>query len=455
MKKVGLVAAREFMAAVANRNFVIGLLLMPALVALLALAMPRLMNPRTPPISGDVAVIDQTGEVLTELKAALEPAAIARRRAETTARAFANAPAAVRDVAGGSSPALDRVLGVPPDLRIVERPAGADVEKEKDWLRRATDGTRHLALIVVHGDAAAPGAGRSDYGAYDVYVPPNLDERVETTLYEGLREAILGARIRARNMNREQVEAVMRVSRPTSVTVTDGNDRRTNVGFNRALPFAFAGLLVFSIMIGGQTLLTSTIEEKSSRVIEVLLSAVSPLELMAGKILGQMAVSMLVLALYVGAGLMLLTSFAMIGLLDPMLIVYMVVFFLISYLVFAAVFSAVGAAVNEMREAQSLMTPVMLLLMAPWMFGPVISREPNSTFSVVLSFIPPVNTFAMMTRLASSAPPPAWQVWVTVVIGLLSACEATWFAAKVFKVGLLMHGKPPSFATLIRWAKEA
>jgi len=89
------------------------------------------------------------------------------------------------------------------------------------------------------------------------------------------------------------------------------------------------------------------------------------------------------------------------------------------------------------------------------MFGPVISREPNSTFSVVLSFIPPVNTFAMMTRLASSAPPPAWQVWVTVAIGLLSAFAATWFAAKVFKVGLLMHGKPPSFATLIRWARDA
>ena len=131
----------------------------------------------------------------------------------------------------------------------------------------------------------------------------------------------------------------------------------------------FAGLLVFGVMIGGQTLLTQTVEEKSNRVVEVLLSAVSPIELMAGKILGQMAVSMLVLALYVGMGLFMLMSFAMIGLLDPVLIVYLVVFFVISYLLFAAVFSAVGAAVNEMREAQSLMTPVMLALMAPWMFA--------------------------------------------------------------------------------------
>ena len=97
----------------------------------------------------------------------------------------------------------------------------------------------------------------------------------------------------------------MRVRRAASVTVTAGDrapdQRRRSIAF---LPFVFAGLLVFGIMIGGQTLLTQTIEEKSSRVIEVLLSAVSPLELMAGKILGQMAVSMLVLALYIGIGLL-------------------------------------------------------------------------------------------------------------------------------------------------------
>ena len=128
-------------------------------------------------------------------------------------------------------------------------------------------------------------------------------------------------------------------------------------------------------MIGGQTLLTQTIEEKSSRVVEVLLSAVSPLELMAGKILGQMAVSLLVLALYIAIGLLLLSSFAMLGLLDPLLIVYLVVFFLVTYLLFASVFAAIGAAVNEMREAQSLMTPVMLVLMAPWLLAAPIGAR--------------------------------------------------------------------------------
>ena len=121
------------------------------------------------------------------------------------------------------------------------------------------------------------------------------------------------------------------------------------------MPFVFVGLLVFGVMIGAQTLMTSTVEEKSSRVIEVLLSAVSPLELMAGKILGQMAVSLLVLALYVGIGVLMLSSFAMLGLLDPWLIVYLLDL-LPHHLLRCSrsVFGAIGAAVNEMREAQAL-----------------------------------------------------------------------------------------------------
>ena len=79
---------------------------------------------------------------------------------------------------------------------------------------------------------------------------------------------------------------------------------------------------------------------------------------------------------------------------------------------------AIGAAVNQMQEAQSLFGPVMLLLMVPYMLSPIIGRAPNSTFSMVVSFMPPINTFAMMSRLASDAPPPAWQVWLTVLVGL-------------------------------------
>jgi ABC-2 type transport system permease protein len=455
LRRIGLVAGREFMAAVANKGFVIGILLMPTLIAMMATVFPRVTSSRVQAIRGEVAVIDPTGQVAGPLRAALTPAAISARWLEGAKRAFENTPAVVRDAATGS-PAIERAVGTAPDLTIIERPVSGDLQQEKQWLTSSPiGGPRHLALIAVQPDAVVVSGGKTDYGSYELFVADNIDDRIETELYAGVREALVAARVRSHNLDRREVEAVMRVRRPASVTVSTGAEHRTNVAFNRMLPFVFAGLLVFGVMIGGQTLLTQTVEEKSNRVIEVLLSAVSPIELMAGKILGQMAVSMLVLALYIGMGLFLLVSFAMIGLLDPVLIVYFAVFFVISYLLFAAVFSAVGAAVNEMREAQSLMTPVMLALMAPWMFAPVIGREPNSTFAVALSFIPPVNTFAMMIRLASATPPPAWQVLVTTVVGLATAGGVTWFAAKVFKIGLLMHGKAPNIATLMRWARQA
>jgi ABC-2 type transport system permease protein len=91
----------------------------------------------------------------------------------------------------------------------------------------------------------------------------------------------------------------------------------------------------------------------------------------------------------------------------------------------------------------------------PYILTQFIGQAPNSSFSVALSFIPPVNTFAMLARLASGTPPPLWQVWISLSLGLAAAAAAVWFAAKIFKIGLLMHGKPPNFATLVRWARMA
>ena len=455
MKKIGLIAGREFTAAVTNKGFVIGLLVLPVMLAMVAITIPRLARGRTAVLHGQIAVVDPTGLVLAELRSAMRPEAFARRRVENTNRALSAAPLAVREAAASRGETIDTSGAPPPDLRMVERPASADVPREKVWLTENDAAARHMALVVIHPDAVAPASGDVRYGAYDLYVANNLEDRVEDLVFDSVREALIAARIRAHHLDHAEVDALMRVARAQSVTVTKENERQTDRNFNRVLPFAFAFLLLISIVIGGQTLLTQTVEEKSSRVIEVLLSAVSPIELMAGKILGQMAVSLLVLSVYIAMALMLLTSFAMLGLVDPLLLLYLLLFFFIEYLVFAAVFGAVGASVNEMREAQSLMTPVMLVLMAPWLFASAIAADPNSTFSVALSLTPPINTFAMMIRLASNTPPPFWQVGLSIVIGVASAYVAIWFAAKIFKVGLLMTGKAPDFSTLIRWAREA
>jgi ABC-type Na+ efflux pump permease subunit len=450
-KKILLVAGREFMAAVTNKGFLIGLLIMPAMFAVLVALMPRLMTSNSTVVRGDVALIDPTGRVAPALRETITPDATRARQERNITRAL-NSSGVSGDRAARTSA---MVRAVAAEFRLVERAATADLAAEKRWLNApAVDGQKALALVVVKPDAVEPAAGGA-YGGYDLFVPPNTSERVENELRDALREAIVSARLAARQISAAEVTDMTSVVTEPSVTVGAEGERQTSTGFNQFVPFVFCGLLVFGVMIGAQTLMTSTVEEKSSRVVEVLLSAVSPFELMAGKVLGQMAVSLLVLALYVGIGVLMLSSFAMLGLLDPWLIVYLVIFFLITYFLFASVFGAIGAAVTEMREAQALVTPVMLVLMVPWLLAAPVARDPNTPMAIALSFIPPVNTLAMMIRMSSTSPPPLWQVWVTIGVGLAAALAVTWAAAKVFRIGLLMYGKPPNFATLLRWVRQS
>jgi ABC-type Na+ efflux pump permease subunit len=217
----------------------------------------------------------------------------------------------------------------------------------------------------------------------------------------------------------------------------------------------FMILLLVSVMTSGQQIMTTTIEEKSSRVVEVLLSAVSPIQLMTGKIVGQMVVGFVILGLYAGMGIAALVSFTLFGLVDPWLFFYLIIFYVIAYFIMGSLMAAIGAAVNELREAQTMMMPVMLTVMVPWLLWLPITRDPNSTFATVISFVPPINTFTMLLRMTSTNPPPLWQVWISILIGVASVYAALWFAAKVFRVGLLMFGKPPSFGTLIKWVRMA
>jgi ABC-2 type transport system permease protein len=457
MSKTLRIAWREFLSTAATKGFIIGLLVVPAMLGVMVLIIPWMVNAKPPKVAGEVAVVDPTGRVTPAVREYLSLEEMARRRGELTTEAKAQLPKGLADrpeVGGAVDKALEDALGGLPELEVVELRADVDVEQEKVPLREGTaaDGGR-LALAVVDPDAVEPGEG--GYGDYDLFVKEKLDDRIEDEIRDALREAIVEERVEAAGLDREQIEAVTRVRRVRSTTVTEEGERETNEVLNLLLPAGFMILLLVSVMSGGQYILTTTVEEKSSRVVEVLLSAVSPMQLMTGKIIGQLLVGFLILALYAGMGILALVTFAMSGLVDPWLFVYLLIFYLIAYFTLASLMAAIGAAVNEMREAQSLMTPVMLVMIVPWLLWMPISRDPNSVLAVVMSYIPPLNSFVMMLRMTSTSPPPLWEVWLSILVGILGVWAAIWFAAKVFRIGLLMFGKPPDLKTLARWVRMA
>ena len=462
MSRVFWIAWREFVATVSTKGFIIGILITPTIIGVMIVVMPILLKDAPPKVEGELAVVDPTGEVVDGVAAYLEPEAIAGRWSEFKKKIDEATPEALRKLterAGGvnaADVALQVVLGEVPKIRVVRLPPDADLAEEKKALLTgsAQSGGR-LALAIVHGDAVerAPVAPR--FGNYDLFVREKLDDRIEDEIKLALRDAIVAGRIRLGGFDRDEIEALTRVGRVRSTTVTEEGEQETNEILNVLLPAGFMILLLIAVITGGQQILTTTVEEKSSRVVEVLLSAVSPMKLMAGKIVGQLCVGMVMLVLYAGMGIAALVSFALLGFVDLSLLFYLLIFYLIAYFTLGSLMAAIGAAVNEMSEAQGLMAPVMMTMMVPWLLWMPITRDPNSAFATVASFIPPINTFVMLLRMSSTAPPPLWQVWLTILVGVAGAYGALWFAAKVFRVGLLMFGKPPNLATLIRWVRMA
>jgi ABC-2 type transport system permease protein len=462
VSKIFHVAVREFLATVATKAFVISLVVLPLIVLISVVGMKTLFTPEAPRVEGEVAVIDPTAVVYEGLRDYLRPERIAERRDDFEDKLKEQMtdgmllPADSPAVAEARERVLSVMIGDVPSFEVVELDREADLEKEKEPLRigEAKDGGR-LALIAVHEDAVEKADEKERCGNYDLFVREELDDRVIHEIRNGMENAIVDARIENARLDREYIDSLTRVGSVSSKTVTEEGEEETNEILNAVMPIAFMMLLFSSVMTGGQTLMTTTIEEKSSRVAEVLLSAVSPMQLMTGKIIGQMFVGFVILVVYGGMGIAVLVAFAMTGALDPMELVYLAIFYLIAYFVIASLLASIGAAVSEMREAQNLMLPVMIILIVPWILVFPLSRAPDSVFSVVASFLPPVNPFVMMIRIASSSPPPWWQIWLSILIGVASVYGALWFAGKVFRVGLLMFGKPPDIKTLIRWVRMA
>ena len=225
-------------------------------------------------------------------------------------------------------------------------------------------------------------------------------------------------------------------------------------------PVAFTYLLWFSIFSSAQMLLTSTIEEKSARIIEVLLSSVSPLQLMIGKLVGVAGAGLTVVAswaLWLVAGVLVLPAiagarvFELVGSVvgDPLLLLAFMAYFVLGYLLYAAFLVGVGSVCNSLKDAQNLMMPVMIPMIVAISSMIPIGKDPNGLFAQIMSFIPPFTPFVMMNR--SAGPPAIWEYGATTIVLLGAIYLAVTGAAKIFRIGILMTGKPPRIREVVKW----
>ncbi len=270
------------------------------------------------------------------------------------------------------------------------------------------------------------------------------------------------------------VDSVMSLTRRVSLGTrnTSGESIPFEIKFLTALVFVM--LMYMIIIINGSGLMRSVIEEKTSRIVEVLVSSATPFQLMAGKILGSGAAALTQVGIWVAVGALVFLVSGPSGMeidpslarivFNPVIVVYFVLFFVSGYFMFSTLFALVGSIVNSDKEAQNYMFPIIIWMIPSLMVGMAVIRDPYATWVLVLSYIPLCTPTMMFERVAFIAPSaPEYSLFSGIVaeaalgfiLVVLTTLAIAWIAARVFRVGILMYGKRPTLPEIVKWVRHA
>ncbi|WP_053372404.1 ABC transporter permease [Paenibacillus sp. FJAT-27812] len=245
------------------------------------------------------------------------------------------------------------------------------------------------------------------------------------------------------------------------ISATEGNAAEGKTpeeqAVNMGLVYFIVVLLFMAIMITGQLIASEITAEKSSRVMELLITSVSPLKQMFGKIVGMFLVGLIQITIYVCVIIVnvkmphnnkILGQFNIdLTQIDPMLLLYSALFYLTGYFLFATLFAAVGSIVSRTEDLGQAVLPITMLSLAGFYISIFSISSPDSILVKVSSFVPFFSPFVMLLRLGLTDP-PVWEVWASIGILLVTIYAAVWVSAKIYRTGVLMYGKRPSFKEL-------
>ena len=221
----------------------------------------------------------------------------------------------------------------------------------------------------------------------------------------------------------------------------------------------FMMVILFGVLIGyGQMIMRGVLEEKSSRISEILISSARSTEIFYGKVLGIGLAGLTQVALWILLAMVLVSRFSgtidasILSFLTPEIGLYFVVFFVLGFFIYAIPYAIVGAAVNTDQEAQQFSTAIVWMMLIPYFIGFSVTQNPNTTLALVASLIPIFTPILMFMRI-TAAMPPLWQIAAAIGLCLLTIWGLAWLGAKIFRVGMLMYGKKPTLGEMLRWVR--
>lgn len=323
---------------------------------------------------------------------------------------------------------------------------------------------KHLKYFVVIG----PEAHLNDTASF--IVSNSDDFRVNDRFSNRLSEILSSNRLEKSNVN-IGVDSILFLTRQISLNQKDAKGESIPFSIKYFSAIIFVGIMFGMIFGYGQLVMRSVIEEKNSRIMEVLISSVSPFQLMLGKVIGLGAATFTQISIWfiLGIGLYSMKGSFNIDLpidrilFNPAIAIFFVLFMMSGYLLFSTMFALIGSIVNSEKEAQNFVMPITMILILPFMLGIYVIQNPNSTGSLILSLIPFLTPTMMMMRVIFLAPTLSEYSMFSGIIGeatigfilvCLTVLGMVWLTSKIFRVGILMYGKRPTLPEIVKWARQ-
>ena len=413
------VAKREYLERVKKKSFIIGTILGPLLMATM-IVLPGLLFELSPETQEKVAVVDRTGGLFDDFERALGDT--------------------LKD--GSRMFLLRRVEVGAAGFDETKKQLGYEVESD------VIDG--YLVIpeeVSEEGKATFYGKRAGNLKAY---------ERIE----RALSHTVIGKRLEAEGMDYDSISHMIKGVEVEALRLKKGEEKKGEFMLVYLTSFIFIMMLYMTILLWGVAVMRSIIEDKNSRVIEVLLSSLTSKDLMMGKILGVGGVGLTQYAIWAGfAGILWTYAMSMGGMgqyihFTPMTLVFFVIFYVLGFLFYATLFAMIGSVCNTDQEAQQLQTPVVLCLVFTLITPMAVLQSPDGMFATIVSMIPffaPITMFLRINLLM----PPAWQIALSIALLIAGIYVAGLIVAKVFRVGILMYGKRPDIREIVKWMRRA
>ena len=465
MSKILSVLINEYLRAVRTKAFIIGVLVTPLLMGGGAIAMAVAENSKD--LTDRHFVVVDRSEMLTETIAA----AIESRNAHDIFddEGEQEDPKWILetwDPAEHVGERSDQVLSkrVDDGELIGFLTIGADVPELAPDIPEPTGDGPELA-----GDAAELARAEAELARGDRELAwftdtPTYNDLPNTLSYL-VNTAVRRHRISGANMDADLVDKLSRREEITTMGLVEVDEsgnvidaKETDKIADVAVPVGLAIMLFMLVMMSTPALMNNVLEEKMQRIAEVLVSAVTPFQLLMGKLLAAALVSLTLGVIYVGGLLIFVHNAsivppAVVEALDLGTLLLFGVFLILTLLIHGSIFAGLGAACSEIQDTQTLLMPAMLIMILPMMFlGPVI-QSPDGTLAKVLSFFPPATPMIMFMRVGIPPGVDWWELPLALVLCLAFAILSVWAASRIFRVGILMQGKAPSWRQMWTWIR--